>query len=155
MATSGKATLHGLFSLQEDATLETFLPALEAYLRHLQAVGYVLRWRVEQQKVLGISTAVSQISRILSQSNSPISTTTKRAISTLADGRNRSIALHWPCTSRSSRCTVFPHLRTSPAVNIGPGQVSCCGGAGPQAGQCQRAKGETPASLHGQGHCAA
>ena len=30
MATSGKATLHGLFSLQEDATLATFLPALEA-----------------------------------------------------------------------------------------------------------------------------
>ncbi len=53
MATSGKATLHGLFSLQEDATLETFLPALEAYLRHLQAAGSVLRWRVEQQKVLG------------------------------------------------------------------------------------------------------
>ena len=43
MATSEKATLHGLFSLQEDATLETFLPALEAYLCHLQAAGYVLR----------------------------------------------------------------------------------------------------------------
>jgi Family of unknown function (DUF6614) len=53
MAISGKATLHGLFSLKEDATLETFLPALEAYLRHLQAVGYVLRWRVEQRQVLG------------------------------------------------------------------------------------------------------
>jgi hypothetical protein len=53
MATSGKATLHGLFSLQEDATLETFLPALEAYLHHLHAAGYVLRWRVEQRKVLG------------------------------------------------------------------------------------------------------
>ena len=53
MATSGKATLHGLFSLQEDATLETFLPALEAYLRHLHAAGYVLRWRLEQRKVLG------------------------------------------------------------------------------------------------------
>ena len=53
MATAGKATLHGLFSLQEDGTLETFLPALEAYLRHLQAAGYVLRWRVEQRQVLG------------------------------------------------------------------------------------------------------
>jgi Family of unknown function (DUF6614) len=53
MATSGKATLHGLFSLKEDSTLEIFLPALEAYLRHLQAVGYVLRWRVEQRQVLG------------------------------------------------------------------------------------------------------
>ena len=39
--------------LQEDAALETFLPALEDYLRHLQAAGYVLRWRVEQRKVLG------------------------------------------------------------------------------------------------------
>ena len=53
MATSGKATLHGLFSLQEDVTLDTFLPALEAYLRHLHAAGYVLRWRVEQRQVLG------------------------------------------------------------------------------------------------------
>ena len=53
MAPSGKATLHGLFSLQEEATLATFLPALEDYLRHLQAAGYVLRWRVEQRKVLG------------------------------------------------------------------------------------------------------
>jgi hypothetical protein len=53
MATSEKATLHGLFSLQEDATLATFLPTLEAYLRHLQAAGYVLRWRVEQRQVLG------------------------------------------------------------------------------------------------------
>ena len=53
MATSGKATLHGLFSLKENVTLETFLFALEAYLRHLQAAGYVLRWRVEQRKVLG------------------------------------------------------------------------------------------------------
>jgi len=53
MAISGKATLHGLFSLKEDVTLEAFLPALEDYLRHLQAAGYVLRWRVEQRKVLG------------------------------------------------------------------------------------------------------
>ena len=53
MATPGKATLHGLFSLKEDATLDTFLPALEAYLRPLHAAGYVLRWRVEQRKVLG------------------------------------------------------------------------------------------------------
>jgi hypothetical protein len=43
MATSGKATLHRLFSLKEDVTLEAFLLALEAYLRHLQAAGYVLR----------------------------------------------------------------------------------------------------------------
>jgi hypothetical protein len=47
MATSGKVTLHGLVSLQEDATLAAFLPALEAYLRHLHAAGSVLRWRVE------------------------------------------------------------------------------------------------------------
>jgi hypothetical protein len=53
MAISGKATLHGLFSLQENVTLEAFLPALEAYLHHLQAAGYVLRWRVEQRQVLG------------------------------------------------------------------------------------------------------
>jgi len=53
MATSGKATLHGLFSLKEDATLAAFLPALEAYLRHLHAAGSVLRWRVEQRQVLG------------------------------------------------------------------------------------------------------
>ena len=53
MPTSGKATLHGLFSLKEDVTLEAFLPALEAYLRHLQAAGYVLGWRVEQRQVLG------------------------------------------------------------------------------------------------------
>jgi hypothetical protein len=52
MATSGKATLHGLFSLKENVTLEAFLPVLEAYLRHLQAAGYVLRWRVEQRQVL-------------------------------------------------------------------------------------------------------
>ena len=53
MATSGKATLHGLFSLQENVTLEAFLPALDDYLHHLRAAGYVLRWRVEQRKVLG------------------------------------------------------------------------------------------------------
>ena len=53
MATSGKATLHRLFSLKEDVTLATILPALEAYLRHLHAAGYVLRWRVEQRQVLG------------------------------------------------------------------------------------------------------
>ena len=47
MPISGKATLHGLFSLKEDVTLATFLPALEAYLRHLHAAGSVLRWRVE------------------------------------------------------------------------------------------------------------
>src|SRR5215831_10025248 len=50
---SGKATLHGLFSLKENVTLEAFLPALDDYLRHLQSAGYVLRWRVEQRKVLG------------------------------------------------------------------------------------------------------
>ena len=53
MATSGKATLHGLFSLKENVTLEAFLPALADYLRHLQSAGYVLRWRVEQRQVLG------------------------------------------------------------------------------------------------------
>jgi hypothetical protein len=53
MAISGKTTLPGLFSLKENITLEAFLPALEDYLRHLQAAGYVLRWRVEQRKVLG------------------------------------------------------------------------------------------------------
>ena len=53
MATSGKATLHGLFSLQEAVTLEAFLPSLDDYLRHLQSEGYVLRWRLEQRKVLG------------------------------------------------------------------------------------------------------
>ena len=53
MATSGKATLHGLFSLKENVTLEAFLPALDDYLRHLHAAGYVLRWRVEQRQVLG------------------------------------------------------------------------------------------------------
>ena len=53
MPISGTATLHGLFSLKEDVTLEAFLPALEDYLRHLQAAGYVLRWRVEQRQVLG------------------------------------------------------------------------------------------------------
>jgi hypothetical protein len=36
MATSGKATLEGLFSLKEAATLESFLPAREDSLRHLQ-----------------------------------------------------------------------------------------------------------------------
>ena len=53
MATSGKATLHGLFSLKEEVTLEAFLPSLDDYLRHLQSEGYVLRWRLEQRKVLG------------------------------------------------------------------------------------------------------
>ena len=53
MATSGKATLHRVFSLKEDVTLAAFLPALEASLRHLHAAGYVLRWRVEQRHVLG------------------------------------------------------------------------------------------------------
>ena len=42
MATSGRATLHGLFSLKENVTLEAFLPALEDYLRHLHAAGYVV-----------------------------------------------------------------------------------------------------------------
>ena len=40
-------------SLKENVTLDAFLPALEAYLRHLQAAGYVLRWHVERRQVLG------------------------------------------------------------------------------------------------------
>jgi hypothetical protein len=108
MATSGKATLHGLCSLQEDATLEAFLSALEAYLRHLQAAGYVFQWHVEPRKVLGhFDTAVSRIVRLLSRSHAPISHTTTRAISMSADGRNRSMPCTWPCTSRYKPVPVF------------------------------------------------
>src|SRR5262245_20782597 len=52
-----------------------------------------------------------------------------------------------------SRCPVFPHLRPGPAVNLGPGQVSCGGGAAPQEGYVLRARGETLASRRCPWHC--
>ena len=158
MATSGKATLHGLFSLKENVTLETFLPALEAYLRHLHAAGYVLRWRVEQRKVLGnFDRGLPDFTHYIAI-EFPDLDTRRRVLSVRqrTDGTG-------PCPARGhvpagpSRCTVFPHLRTGPAVNIGPGQVSCCGGAGPQAGQCPACQGRDtrlsawPRSLCGLG----
>ena len=108
-------------------------------------------------KCSGTSTVVSRFCALY-RNRIPRSRTRRRVLSVRqrTDGTG-------PCPARGhvsagpSRCPVFPHLRTSPAVNIGPGQVSCCGGAGPQASQCPACQGRDtrlsawPRSLCGLG----
>ncbi len=148
MATSGKATLHGLFSLKEDTTLEAFLPALDAYLHHLQAAGYVLRWRVEQRQVLGhFDRGLPEFTHYIAIEFPDLAH--DEVCYQYVSGRTEPVHSLHVAQYQQVRpgARFFPHLRPGPAVNIGPKQVSCCGGAGPQAAYAQRSKVETPASL--------
>jgi hypothetical protein len=140
MATSGKATLHGLFSLKENVTLEAFLPALEDYLRHLQAAGYVLRWRVEQRQVLGnFDRGLPEFTHYIAIEFPDLAHDV--ACYQYVSGRNRSIPCTLPCTSRYDPVHGFSSPTTRPRSKQWPKAGILVWRSRPQGGPCPAYQG--------------